>query len=118
MAKRGSMHIVHLPGLTTFRPEKFLPELVYGSAGVHAFLLCLVPGQGLPPRRDSEEVVCYVIEGRVRLTVGEEETLLEAGDLAGVAPGVLRSLAAAARAVVLWIHVGNSGTATELPTTE
>ncbi len=101
------MRIVHLPDCGRFRAEKFLPELVYGSTGARAFLLRLEPGQGLPPRRDTEEVVCYVIEGRARLTQEGEEALLQAGDLAGIAPGAHRALTALDRAVILWIHLAS-----------
>jgi len=47
-----------------FLPDKFFPRLVYGSGRTRAFLLCLGPGQELAPRADSEEMVCYLIEGR------------------------------------------------------
>ncbi len=84
------MRITHLPELVTFAPDKFLPELVYGSEGARAFLLCLEPGQGLPPRRDSEEVVCYVLEGRVRVCEAEEAAELAAGDITGLPAGSWR----------------------------
>ena len=80
-------------------------ELVYGSPGARIFLLCLEPGQGLPTRRDSEEVVCYVLEGRVRFQRGEEALDLKSGDLAGVDPGESRSITAEERAVVLWMQI-------------
>jgi quercetin dioxygenase-like cupin family protein len=101
------MREAHLSELRRFSTTKFLPELVYGSAGARVFLLCLEPGQGLPLRRDSEEVVCYVLEGRLRLRRGEEDLKLEAGDLVGVGPGELRGITAEVRAVVLWIQLAN-----------
>jgi quercetin dioxygenase-like cupin family protein len=94
-----------LSNLRRFSPSKALPELVYGSAGARVFLLCLEPGQGLPARRDSEEAVCYVVEGSVTLRRGEEELSLSVGDLAGVAPGELRSVTAEERSVVLWMQI-------------
>jgi quercetin dioxygenase-like cupin family protein len=96
---------VHLPDLRRFRPSKFLPTLVYGAGGARAFLLCLEPGQGLPPRPDSEEVLCYLIEGRARFTRGEETVALQAGDLIGAAPGEKRAIIAEERTVALWIHI-------------
>ncbi len=95
----------------TFKADKFQPELVYGSEGARAFLLCLEPGQGLPRRRDSEEVVCYVVEGRVRVREDNEETELAAGDLTGIVAGSLRNITALERAVVLWIHVAEKDSA-------
>ena len=103
------MREARLSELRKFSATKFLPELVYGSAGARIYLLCLEPGQGLPLRRDSEEVVCYVLEGRVRFQRGDEELTLAADDLAGVNAGEARGVTAEERAVVLWIHIANRG---------
>ncbi len=88
-----------------FRPGKFLPELVYGSDGARVFLLCLEPGQGLPARADSEEMICYCLEGRAKLTLGDEAVPLSAGEIAGADPGAIRGIEAEERSVILWIHL-------------
>jgi quercetin dioxygenase-like cupin family protein len=88
-----------------FLPGKFLPRLVYGSGQARAFLLCLEAGQGLAPRADSEEMVCYVIEGRAKLTIGGESFEVSGGDFAGAAPGEVRGIEGEERCVVLWVHV-------------
>jgi quercetin dioxygenase-like cupin family protein len=93
-----------------FRPGKFLPELLHGSDRVRVFLLCLEPGQGLPPRADSEEMVCYCTEGRARLTLGEEAVTLSAGEIAAAEPGMIRGIEAEERCVALWVHVGKGQT--------
>lgn len=92
-----------------FYQDKFLPRLLYGSPVVRVFLLCLEPGQALPPRADSEEMVCYVVEGRAELTIGEEVFAVAAGDLAGAGPGEIRGIKAVERCVVLWLQVGRAG---------
>jgi len=89
-----------------FRPGKFLPELVYGSDRVRVFLLCLEPGQGLPARVDSEEMFCCCLEGKARLTLGEETVSLSAGEIAGADGGAVRGIEAEERCVVLWAHLG------------
>jgi quercetin dioxygenase-like cupin family protein len=101
----SSMRLTHLSDRVTFSSDKFLPELLRGWEGVRVFLLCLEPGQGLPPRRDAEEVVCYLVEGRARFCEGAEEAVLSAGDLTGAAPGAVRAITAVERAVVLWIQI-------------
>jgi len=103
----SNMRVTRLSDHVAFSTDKFLPELLHGSEGVRVFLLCLEPGQNLPPRRDAEEVVCYVVEGRVRFREGAEEALLTAGDLTGAAPGAVRAITAVERAVVLWIHLAD-----------
>ncbi len=107
------MRDARLPNLRRFSPSKAQMELVYGSPGARIFLLCLEPGQGLPARRDSEEVVCYVVEGRVRFSRGAEELALAGDDLAGAAPGELRSITAEERSVVLWAQIANRETGRE-----
>jgi quercetin dioxygenase-like cupin family protein len=87
-----------------FRTEKFLPQLVYGSEGIRVFLLCLEPGQGLSPRADPEELLCYLIQGRAKLTLGDEVMSVSAGDLAAAAPGQVRGIEAEERSVALWVH--------------
>jgi quercetin dioxygenase-like cupin family protein len=94
-----------LPDKQAFSSERFLPTLVYGSERVRAFLLCLEPGQGLPVRADSEEMVCCVLEGRGKVTVGEEVEEVRAGDLVGAAPGEARGIEAEERLVALWVQV-------------
>jgi len=95
----------HLRDGREFRSDKFMPRLVYGSDAVRAFVLCLEPGQGLAPRVDSEEMVCCVIEGRAKLTVGREVYSVSAGDVAAAPPGETRGIEAEDRCVVLWVHV-------------
>jgi quercetin dioxygenase-like cupin family protein len=99
------MRPVRLRDRCSFRPAKFLPELVYGSDSVRAFLLCLEPGQALPARADSEEMVCYCVEGEATLTLGAETVRLSAGEIAGAEAGMVRGVQAQERSVLLWVHV-------------
>jgi len=94
-----------------FSSHKFLPQLVHASDRVRAFLLCLEPGQALPPRPDSEELLCYLIEGRAKLTIGDEAFQTSAGDLAAAAPGEVRGIEAEDRTVALWVHMAAQGRA-------
>ncbi len=99
------MKPIRLSEVCEFLPGKFRPALVYGSGRMRAFVLCLEPGQGMEPRADSEEMVCYVLEGRGRLRIGEDEYEVSAGDFAGVAGGEVRGVEAEERMTVLWVHV-------------
>jgi len=103
------MKPIRLADRRHFRPGKFLPELVYGSDGARVFLLCLKPGQGLPARADSEEMVCCCLEGRATLTLGDDTLSLSAGEVAAADPGALRGIVAEERSVVLWMHVSRAG---------
>jgi quercetin dioxygenase-like cupin family protein len=99
------MRPVRLSDRCRFRPGKLLPELVYGSDRVRVFLLCLEPGQGLPARADSEEMVCCCLEGKAKLTLCDETVSLSAGEIAGADAGMVRGIEAEDRCVVLWAQV-------------
>ena len=74
---------------------------------MRVFLLCLEPGQGLPARADSEEMICYLVEGRAKLTLGEQLLTLSAGDLAVAEAGKVRAIEAEERTVALWVHLSS-----------
>lgn len=99
------MRAVRIPDALAFDRRKFRPRLLWGSDRVRAFLLCLEPGQALPAREDPEEMICYVVEGRARLSLGEEVLSVSAGDFAAAAPGQRRGLEAEERLVAIWIHI-------------
>ncbi|MFB3883029.1 MAG: cupin domain-containing protein [Armatimonadota bacterium] len=102
------MRPIALSEICRFRPAKFLPELVRGSDGARVFLLCLEPGQGLPPRADSEEVICHCLDGTASLTLGDETVPFSAGQLAVADPGLVRGIRAVERCTVLWVHIAAS----------
>lgn len=102
------MRPVRLAEACQFCEGKFRPRLLHGSPGVRAFLLCLEPGQALRSRADSEEMVCYVVEGRAKLTIGGDLFEVRAGDMAAAGPGEVRGVEAEERCVVLWVHVSGA----------
>ena len=99
------MKPLRLSDASEFRPEKFLPRLLYGSARARAFLLSLEPGQGLPPRPDSEEAICLLLDGKARLTVGAEVFDVAAGDFAAASAGEIRGIEASERCAAIWVHL-------------
>lgn len=102
------MKPVRLAEACQFYQDKFLPRLLHGSPGLRVFLLCLEPGQALRPRADSEEMVCCVVQGKAKLTIGGEVFEVTAGDMAGAGPGEERGVEAEERCVVLWVHVSGA----------
>jgi quercetin dioxygenase-like cupin family protein len=99
------MRPVTLADRCRFRPGKFLPELVYGSDRLRVFLLCLEAGQGLAARADSEEMVCCCLEGKAKLTLGDDRVSLSAGEIAGAEAGAVRGIEAQERCLLLWMQV-------------
>ena len=99
------MRPVRLSEKAEFSAGKFLPQLLYGSRWVRAFLLSLSPGQELPPRADSEAMLGYIVDGQAELTVGSETFSVGGGEFAAAEPGQIRGIKAQSRCVVLWIQV-------------
>lgn len=98
---------ISLTDRRSFSSRRFLPELLYGSDRARIFLLCLQPGQGLPVRADSEEMLCYVVEGKATLTIGAESLTVCGGDLSAAEAGQVRGIEAQEPTTVLWIHIGS-----------
>jgi len=107
------MRSIRLTDRCRFSTRRFLPELVHGSDRVRVFLLCLEPGQGLPARADSEEMICYLIEGRAKVMLGEQVITVAAGDLAVAEAGEIRGIEAEERTVALWVHLSNRSSSAE-----
>ncbi len=99
------MKPVRLADICRFRPTKFLPELIHGSDRARVFLLCLEPEQGLPARADCEEMICYCVEGKATLTLGDETVSLSAGQVASAEAGMVRGMKAEERCVTVWVQV-------------
>ena len=107
------MRPVHLEDRCQFRADKFRPKLVHGSPRARAFLLCLEPGQGLPPRRDSEEMFCYLLRGKAKLVIAGEAFKASAGEFATAEAGDIRGIEAEERCVALWVHISSGGKESE-----
>lgn len=86
-----------------FRPGKFNPVVVAGSANVKAVLTCLEPGQFIPVHRPGVDMLLLVLEGEGRLVAGEREEAAQPGTLIFVPAGEARGLQAETRMVALHV---------------
>ena len=100
------MKPVRITETCQFRSDKFLPELVCGSSTARVFTLCLQPGQGLAPRSDSEEALCFLVEGSGTIQLDDASFPMTAGDFAVASAGTVRGFEATTRCVALWIQIG------------
>jgi len=88
-----------------FRTGKFYPQMLWGSPRARVLLLCLEAGQALRPCRDPAELICYIMEGKGKITVGEQEFAAGGGCLVTAPPGETRGIAAQERMMVLLVHL-------------
>lgn len=74
----GVLFIREVEKQKTFGAVRMKPLI----AGDHMTLLEIQypPEAGAPPHVHQHETLCYVVSGKVRVTVGEDEYVLEAGD--------------------------------------
>jgi quercetin dioxygenase-like cupin family protein len=91
---------------------KFAPRILHRDERAKVVLVCLEPGQRIPPHEEDNEAFFYVLEGEGVLSSHEGDVPLSQGQLATVAFGGLRGLRAeSSRFVVLATAV--SGTRAE-----
>ena len=86
-----------------FRPEKFNPVVVAGSAHMKGVITCLEPGQFIPVHRPGVDMLLLVLEGEGRLVAGEREDAACPGTLIFVPAGEARGLKAQTRMVALHV---------------
>ncbi|MCC7157835.1 MAG: cupin domain-containing protein [Bryobacterales bacterium] len=87
----------------SFRPERFNPVLLGGSANMKAVLTCLEPGQFIPVHRPGVDMLLVVLEGEGRVVAGEREEAAQPGTTVFVPAGEARGLKAESR--LLALHV-------------
>jgi quercetin dioxygenase-like cupin family protein len=67
------MEILDLKKLKTFYPDKISREMLSDKPEMRIALMCLEPGQKLPPHKAPMRLLMYCVEGRGIFTVGDEE---------------------------------------------
>lgn len=81
------------------------PIRLLDADNIRAVLVNLDAGQAVAPCQMSATVLYYVIEGRGNLRVGDEEVKLQAGSLALVPAGAVRTIAVDEPTRVLGVQV-------------
>jgi len=72
------MEIFDLKKLKKFYPDKISREMLSDKPEMRIALMCLEPGQKLPPHKAPLRLLMYCVEGKGIFTVGDEE--IEAGE--------------------------------------
>jgi quercetin dioxygenase-like cupin family protein len=94
----------HLKDLPTGSAE-IAPTQLLDADNIRTVLVNLDAGQAIAPCQMSATVLYYVIEGQGSLRVGNEEVRLQAGSLALVPAGAVRTIAADEPTRVLGVQV-------------
>ena len=78
-------------------------KLLFTGEQMNLLEISYPPGAGAPLHVHQHETLCYVVEGKVKVTVGDEEFVLSAGDVCRHPQGVLHGIEGVEQAKVLEI---------------
>ncbi len=103
-----TISVVETKSLREFPPSsaEIAPQRLVKGDNVVALLVNVDADQAIEPCVMSATVLYYVIEGRGSLTVEDEQADLQAGSLALVPAGTVRSISAVEPMRVLAVQVG------------
>lgn len=89
-----------------FNKEHFIPNILYAAPKVKMPLICMEPGQEIPPHGGQSIGIFYVKEGKGIFTLDDQKIDMEK-EMIFIAPeGSLRGMKCIERMVVLAISVG------------
>lgn len=100
------MEPIYLEEKTTFNKDHFIPNILYASPKVKMPLICMEPGQEIPPHGGQSVGIFYVKEGKGVFTLDNKKIDMKK-DMIIVAPeGASRGMRCTERMIVLAISVG------------
>ena len=115
MSKPLSARVIDTEAISIFASDRAQAQVLLDSEDVTARLLCLEPGQSVGPCTVECLMLYYVIEGRGRLRLNDDQdtSSLVTGALAIVPAGIERGIAAQERmrVLALQMHHGDAACA-------
>lgn len=72
----------------------FKPRIVHADERSKVVLVCLAPGQGIPPHPEDNQAFFYALEGSGTMLTDEGELPIKAGSLVTIARGGTRGIRA------------------------
>ncbi|MBM4054783.1 MAG: cupin domain-containing protein [Planctomycetes bacterium] len=100
------MKIINLQEKITFHKEQFIPNILYASPKVKMPLICMEPGQAIPPHGGNSVGIFYVKEGKGIFTLNNEQIPMEKGTVVIAPEGSSRGMKCLERMVVLAVSAG------------
>lgn len=98
------MEVLDINEKTAFSDE-FMPRILRVSPSYKVPLICMEPGQQIPPH-PSGTGVFYIVSGHGVMTVEGKETEVKAGNMVFVEKGETRGIRATERLVAFAVHMG------------
>ncbi len=95
------MKLLSLEELKVFTASEFIKKELTVTEHFKLLLVCFEPGQAVPPCVMERSTAFYIIEGRGRVSVSDEEHTVSAGSIILIEPDLSRQIKAETRLVVL-----------------
>lgn len=100
------MKHINLQEKITFHKDHFIPNILYASPKVKMPLICMEPGQAIPPHGGNSAGIFYVKEGKGIFTLDDEKITMEKGMVIVAPEGSSRGMKCIERMVVLAVSAG------------
>lgn len=99
------MNVIDVKSSARCSTGAFAPNIVYFSPGLKLPVICLMPGQEIPPHPGATGMF-YVVEGKGIFTAGDERIEISAGSLVVVPSGGIRGIKPSEKLVLFAVHAG------------
>lgn len=99
------MDVIDVKSFARCSQGAFMPTIAYVSASLKLPVICLMPGQEIPPHPGATGMF-YVLEGKGIFTVGDEKIDISAGSLIIVPSGGTRGIRPSEKLVLFAVHAG------------
>ncbi len=100
------MEPIHLEKKIQFNKDHFVPNILYASPKVKMPLICMEPGQEIPPHGGHSVGIFYVKEGKGVFTLDNKKIDMEKDMIIITPEGASRGMKCIERMVVLAVSVG------------
>ncbi len=100
------MEPIRLKEKIQFNKEHFIPNILFASPKVKMPLICLEPGQEIPPHGGHSIGIFYVKEGKGVFTLDDKKIDMEKDTIIIAPEGASRGMKCVERMVVLAVSVG------------
>ncbi len=98
------MELIDLMERASFS-DQFAPQILRRADGYKVPLICMEPGQQIPPHPGGTGVF-YIVSGKGVMTIEGKEVVVEAGNMIFIEEGESRGIKATETMTAFAVHVG------------
>lgn len=103
--KGGMTDVIDVKSFARCSPGAFMPTIAYISPGLKLPVICLMPGQEIPPHPGATGMF-YVLEGEGVFTNGDEKIEISAGSVVIIPKGGVRGIKPSEKLILFAVHAG------------